>query len=259
MALLDTLVSKGIGGLAGGLGGYFQNEADKKKTAELLRQLGLSDAQIQRMGAEREAQVQQEYAPLTEGYSQAFQDYLGRLRGADFGQYDVQAPGDFEYDVQAESQKYMNPALQQMIDTAVGSVQGSAANRGKLFSGATGRATARATGDIQARIAEDAMGRAERVGQQKYQQFRDKFANQLQASQFNRQNLQNQLQALGTGVQEQGQQFGAQQGLLNQIRSGVDAGLTQNMGVRAQTEAEKAGAPGGFGAFMSGLAGGLGG
>jgi hypothetical protein len=258
MALLDTLVTAGVGGLAGGIGGYYQNEAEKARTTELLRQLGLADDEIMRMSGEREAQVQQEYSPLTEGYGQNFQDYMGRLQDADFSRFDVQAPGDFQYDVQQESQQYMNPALQQMLDTAVGSVQGSAANRGKLFSGATGRATAQATGDIQARIAEQAMGRAERVGQQKYQQFRDKFQNTLQASQANKANLLSGLNTQGQAVGMQGQQFGTQQNLLNQIRQGADAGIMQNLGTRAQTRAEQAGQPSGFGAVMQGVAGGLG-
>ena len=139
----------------------------------------------------------------------------------------------------------------------MGSIENSAANAGGLFSGGTGKAIARSTADIQANAYNDASQTAERVGQNKYQQFQDRFNNLLTANNANKANMMSGINAQTSAVGMQGNQFNTQQDLLNQIRSGLDASKVQNIGNRATTQSNLAGAPGGFGAFMQGAAGGL--
>jgi len=185
-----------------------------------------------------------------------FQDLMNTMQNADFSQYDVQAPQGFEYDQVAETQKYLNPMLQSIVDRASGQVEASAANKSGLFSGAAGKAIASSTADIQANAYNDASQTAERVGQNKYQQYQDNFSNLLRAGDVNRSNMMQGINMQQGAVGMQGNQFNTQQGLMNQIRSGLDQSKVQNIGQRAETNANLAGAPGGFSAFMQGMAGG---
>ena len=132
-----SLIVPGIGAVAGGVGGLLANENNKDRMRAYLKELGLADAEIERMANARMDEVNKTYDPLTQGYAGNFQDLLGKMQNADFSQFDVQAPGEFQYDQVAETQKYLNPMLQSIIDRSTGQIEASSANRGGLFSGAT--------------------------------------------------------------------------------------------------------------------------
>jgi len=250
--------SLAVSGAAGGVGGYLANENNQDRMRAYLKQLGLADDQIEQMANSRIGEVNSTYSPLTEGYAGNFQDLIGKLQNADFSQYDVQAPQGFEYDQVAETQKYFNPMIQDILDRATGQLESSAANKGDLFSGATGKAIVRSTSDLRAQDYNNASGIAERVGQNKYQQYQDNFNNLMTANTNNRSNMMQGLSSQQGAVNMQGGQFNTQQDLLNQIRQGLDASKVQNIGNRATTNANLAGSPNGFSAFLQGISGGLG-
>jgi len=258
-----SLLAGGASGIAGGIGAGIdavsarrgQRRALKALSQDTERGMGMiSDSEAARMAA-----LAGLYDPLTQGYRQTYDDYLNALRGADYSRYDV-APQEMpEYDLAAETQKLLNPELAAILRGQTGQIEGSAANAGKLFSGATGRAIA----DNSAATIAQEYGRVQSAAQnniaQKYARFNDIFSQALQSSQFNRAGKQMGLDALGAAANMQGGIAAEQR---NQMLGTMDAASQGRLGLHGQYMAQRAGIkaqqmPSVIGGAMGALSGGV--
>lgn len=229
-----------------------QNKAIQANALKMQAELGDTEARrMQSLGAQ--------YAPMVGGdFAGDTKDFYNDLENADYGQFNLQAPDDFAYDTQAETQKFMNPMIQDIINRATGEVTNSAANAGKLFSGATAKGIARSTADIQAQEYGKAANLAQQERTNKYQQWTDKFNQARQIAEAGRSNMQAGLDTKGKkyGMQAQayGQQIGSQQDIQNatdtarlqSIQQAMDAGVA-NKGIGSNLMAGIGGALSGAG------------
>lgn len=259
-----------LGAVSGGVGAYNQNKTERERLDALLSgNKELQNLVMQNLDANTGA-IKQGYAGTLQGFDP--QSYINDLKNRDYSKYDVSAPDAFEFDQIAETQKQLNPALEEILKRSTGQIEASSANAGKLFSGATGKNILRTTTDQTAQEWARAGQVAQQVGQNKYQQYIDKFNNALRVNDFNRNNLmqaqqgqtdafniqnnanQNQLQQLlNTNTGAQGQQLQLQseyltnqatrnampsgtssalQGILGGLTSGVTAGGTVAGGLK---------------------------
>lgn len=176
-----------IGATSGGVGAYNQNKTEKARLDALLSgNKELQDLVMQNLNSNT-GMMKQGYEGVLDGYDP--QSYINDLKNRDYSKYDITAPGDFEFDLAAETQAQLNPALDEILKRSTGQLEASAANAGKLFSSATGKNIARSTTDQTAQEWARARQAAQTVGQNKYQQFIDKFNNSVKANEFNRGNM----------------------------------------------------------------------
>jgi len=243
---LGTSVVSGFGNVYGNRGKRRAYESVAKGSEELSGRVG-------EQGQAQIADLVAMYGPELAANPQLAAKYFGDVQNLDLSQYDVEGPGDFEFDYAAETEAQMNPYLNDIVAAATGDVEQSAANAGKLFSGAAGKEIARSTYDLRAKEYGNAANRAMQMGQQKYAQFNDKFRNVLSANEMNR---NNQLQ----GIQ-------ATQGAYNLSSQGRDTvstgkqNITTNMNAQQNqlladamaARAKKQATPGGFAAFAQGF------
>ena len=166
-----------VGGAAlGGYGAYEGNKNTRKKNNAIQSNATAMQGDIRGMEEGRVRGLREQYAPLVgNDFAGDTQAYYDALENADYSQFDLAAPEDFAFDQAAETQRQLNPELQAIIDRSTGEVTNSAANAGKLFSGAAGKGIARATADIQAKEWDAASQRAQTERTNKYQQWTDKF------------------------------------------------------------------------------------
>ncbi|TRZ51950.1 MAG: hypothetical protein D4S01_03850 [Dehalococcoidia bacterium] len=253
---ITGLILGGVGALSGGAAGGMG--ASRRGTAldDLMSNLVGISGEIGERSSQRQAELNKTYGGLTEGYAGDFQDYQDALRNADFSQYDIEAPGEFEFDFQGEVDRLMNPMLDEIINRSSGAVESSAANRGKLFSGATGKNIARNTADITAAEVGRAQGLATTREQNKYSQFIDGFNSLLKANEFNRSNMTAGLDAQGDAVKLKGDAFNTQQTGIQGIQAGEDQAYFQNQGLQADAGFQRANTPSVLQGVMEGALGG---
>jgi hypothetical protein len=242
-----------IGAIGGGVGAYNQNKSQKAQLDALLSgNKELQQLVAQNLGSNT-GMVTDAYKGTLNGYDP--ESYINELKSRDYSKYDITAPGDFEFDLAAETQAQLNPALDEILKRSTGQIEASSANAGKLFSSATGKNIARSTTDLTAQEWSKARDAAQTVGQNKYQQFIDKFNNAIKVNEFNRGNTvmgqqgqteafniqnnanQNQLgQLLGLNTTAQGQDLQLQSEYLtnkatrDSMASGTSAALQGILG-----------------------------
>ena len=254
-----NLIMKGVGGISGGVSGALGASRNKKELYDLAGKTDEQKQQIAAVTGQRVADLEKMYGPQLEGFDENTKSYQDALKGADYSQFNVAAPGDFDFDLNAETQRQLNPELQAIIDRTTGTVQQSHANAGSLFSGAAGKDIARSTADIQAKEWDAAAQRANQQQQNKYQQYIDKFRNAQTAAEFNRGNYTSTIGAkkdlFNTQQGAFGQKTGLEQDLLN---SGDTAQAKLQSDYNALTAKAK-NSPGMLEGAVSGMASGLGG
>jgi hypothetical protein len=249
-------IDKGVSGLAGAGAGYLRGKANMRGLKSGIKSEKEMMDQILGIGAERLGEYQDAYGGAIGDMPQSTEDYFASLDAYDPSKYDVQAPQEeFSYDMNAKTKEFLNPEIDAILGKANQAIEGSAANRGSLFSGATGRAIAGSTADITAKE----YGRAQNVAQQdkasSYQQYADKFSRELQALQNNAQNAQRGMQSKQAGFDTRSQLFGGQQ----DIRNATDEARLASQGRLNELRASKAGTNTGFGAIAEGFLSALGG
>ena len=99
--------------------------------------------------------LQDAYSPYTQGAVADMSAYRSGLGQVGNLQYDATDP--FAYDLQAGTQQFLDPLMDAKIEAATKNLQSSAANRGGLFSSATGRATAEQAAEMKGAGWKDAM------------------------------------------------------------------------------------------------------
>ena len=247
----------GLGGVAGAYGGYQANKNAKRTNNAIMNNAVQMQGDINATGTERLKTLGEQYAPLVgNDFAGDTQKYYNALDNADFSQFNLQDPGQFEFDQQAETQRQLNPELQAIIDRSTGEVTNSAANAGKLFSGAAGKNIARSTADIQAKEWGEASNRAQQQYQNKYGQWKDKFDQARLIAESGKNNLQAGLNTQGAkfGIQSNafGQKIGAEQGVQNAMDTAILQSKQQGYDASAANK--------GLGSnFMAALTGGIGG
>jgi hypothetical protein len=186
-------------GMAGGalLGGYSAMEGNKdarRKNKAIEENELRMQAEIADTEAKRSRTLGEQYAPMVGAdFAGDTQRYYNELGNVDYSQFNLQAPEDFTYDMQAETQSRMNPMIQDIINRSTGEVTNSAANAGKLFSGSAAKDVARSTADIQAKEYEKAANLAQTDRTNKYQQWTDKFNQARLIAESGKENLQSGL------------------------------------------------------------------
>lgn len=230
-----------LGGTAGGLSAAEEAKSKRRRADKYIDEQWKIQQLINDTAGDRIAETNKVYDPFLAGFGENAADYYDTLKNADYGQFDVTAPGEFEFDMDAATQAELNPDLAAIIDRASGAVESSAASRGALRSGATQKQVARSTADIQAAEWDKARTRAQQTYQNKYQQFVDSFRNKLAANQFNREGYGMNLGAKKDLYGAQSDMFGNQRDELNEITGAQDQGIIQSRGEIAKAESDKAG------------------
>lgn len=244
-----ALLGAGASGIGSAIGGYFGAESEAEQNQKMLEAImsGSAEAEtmLQEMAAQRGQTVEDLYAGLTGDFAGNQQDYLNQLQNTDMTQYNVDPMGDFNYDLNQETQNLLNPELDAILAGQTQALEGSAAGAGKLFSGETGRAIA----DNAAGTIAQEYGRAQGVALnnvgQKYGAFRDKADSIIRAAQVNSGNAQQNLNNIGTGYNAQAGQYNQFAGQKLAGQDALSSALANLKGQTIQAQAGMAGNSGG--------------
>lgn len=143
------------------------------------------------------------YSPYTQGAESDMNAYRQSVAQGGNLQYDPS--GDFDYNLQQQTQNFLDPSMDFQIDEASKAVQASGANRGKLFSGATGKAISDRAQDIAQTGYKDALQMALQDRGFQYGQFSDDVTRDRGAVDFlanqQQQNISNLGQLSNVGMQ----------------------------------------------------------
>jgi hypothetical protein len=245
-----------LSGVGGGVSAVSETNRNKKMYKELVKGADVLQSKVDSSEQEQLAKLQEAYGPLLEGAPENIKDYYSKMTNLDLSQFNVTAPEDFQFDLEAETQKQLNPELDAIIGRATGAVQQSAANRGSLFSGAAGKAIGRSTADIQAKEWDTASQRAQTQQQQAYQRYTDKFNNLLKVTELNKGNVMDELDAQGKVVGMQKGTMEKKIGEESEIGQGADQSGLEILSDKIKNEAALKSQPGSFEAFVNGFLGG---
>lgn len=239
----------GASALGSALGGYLGAEAEAEQNQRVLEAIMAGSAEAETMlrelAAQRGQTVDELYGGLTEGFADNQQNYLNQLQNTDMTQYNVDPMGDFNFDLNAETQALMNPELDAILAGQTQALEGSAAGAGKLFSGETGRAIAdNAAGTIAQEWNNSRSAGAQNLGQ-KYGAFRDKADSIIRAAQVNSGNAQQNLANMGTGYNAQAGQYNQFAGQKLAGQDALSSALANLKGQTIQAQAGMAGSSGG--------------
>lgn len=224
------------------LGGHGAAAAAKRGAKEQLKTIAQGQADIRTQRDRDLASIAEATDPFTRSASGDWEAYRGAA-GQDLSQYNYDP---FEEYNTEDTKKYLDPSIDYQVQQATRGVEGSAANAGKLNSGATLKAIA---------------DRAQQIGQTGYQNAQntgmDVWRNRMQYGQA----AKNQ----GLGIAQQGLQNlqgVAQQGY-NATQAGLGNTLNTNQAYNQQAnnllmqqgniQAQKAQIPGGMTQFMNAL------
>lgn len=259
----------GAGGIAGGAAAYSNNQASRKTLKEQAKNAALLQTEIGNVADQRIRDLASMYSPTygsTEDMAQNAQAYRDLLEGTDYSQYDLTTPEAFQYTdedgnpltMEQLTEQSMNPMIQSIIDRASGAVNQSAANRGNLFSGATAKALARSTADIQAQQYDKAQQVAQQKYNNKYGEYMDRFDMTKQALQNNLQNQRYRTGDMGALVQQQTGAYGSQLNAQSDVRNAADTARTQQRAQELEAQAQKKGLQSPFMATVTGALGAVG-
>jgi hypothetical protein len=255
--LVSQGVKAGVGAVSGGVSSVLDAKAKRRMLDEYIRQQDALGKTVDTYELKNLEKNIADNEPLLKGYDKNTADYMGKLGSTDYSKYNIDAPGEFSYDMEAETKKQMNPAIADIIRASTDSVQQSAANRGSLFSGAAAKGIANASATVQAAEYDKAAARAQQGYTNKYSAFTDKFQNTLLALKNNK---DNDLQAL----KDQGARFGIQQGAktaqtdrANTVTDAADTSRLTIQGNTGEAQAKKKGINSDFANFAQGALSGL--
>lgn len=246
----------GAGAVGGGISGYMQAGRNKKMYSDLIAGADTLQSKVDESEKADLANLQQQYGPMLENAPENIKNYYSQLADTDLTQFDVAAPGEFQFDLAKETQAQLNPEIDAIIGRATGAVQQSAANRGNLFSGAAAKGISRASADIMAKEWDSAANRAQTQQSQKYQQYTDKFTNLLRSLEMNKSNLTGNLANLGKVAEAQ---TGTMQKKIGQEQDITSAANQNSLNISAdkiKNQAALSGQPGEWESAITGFLGG---
>jgi len=150
-----------IGGIAaaGGLGSALSGSS---ATNQYNRNLNNAKNQIETVKSNIPGQSEKVlgmlntmYSPYTQNAAGDMSAYRGAVDGIGGLSYGQANP--FSYDLQQQTQNFLDDSIDYQVKTATDAIQGSAANRGNLFSSATGKAIADRSQEIGRQAWKEAM------------------------------------------------------------------------------------------------------
>lgn len=146
------------GALVGGASGFFGGKAQRDNTNAAIHRLEGQDY----AGQTRQLNdtLQGGYSPYLDEGGQDYQAYKDKVAGFDPSQFAYEDPAAFGYDLNAKTKEFLDPSMDYQIGEATRAVEGSAANRGSLFSGASGKAIADRSQSIAQQSWKDALATA---------------------------------------------------------------------------------------------------
>ncbi len=145
----------GGGALGSGLSSMFGADQTNKNLQKGLTTIGGIQQRVPGQVQQVTSGLQDAYSPYTQGAAadmSAYRSGLGQVGNLQYGAVDP-----FAYDLQAGTQQFLDPLMDAKIESATKNLQSSAANRGGLFSSATGRSTAEQAAEMKGAGWKDAM------------------------------------------------------------------------------------------------------
>jgi hypothetical protein len=189
----------GGGALAGGLGSAIAGSSERAQMNRNIRdaQRGIQNIRSQIPGQTQQlvGDLESAYAPYTQGAAAdmgQFRSYVDQ-----FGNLQYEQADPFAYDLQAGIQQFMDPSLDLQIRQATGALEGSAANKGKLFSSSTGKAIADRAQELSQLAWKDAMRAAMEDRGFQYGVYEGDIDRQREMIDFEAKQQQDKLSALG--------------------------------------------------------------
>ena len=156
---IPLLAAAGIAG-ASGLGSMMSGMSGAN---QVNQNIANASGQIQGIrndltgqGAQLTGMLQDTYSPLTQNFTGDMSAYRD-LASQPSQTFQYQQFDSFAYDLQGQTQQFLDPSMDFQIQQATDAVQGSAANRGGLFRSATGKAIADRSQEIAQQSWKDAM------------------------------------------------------------------------------------------------------
>ena len=205
--------------------------------------------------------ISQGYSPYTQNASQDFQNYRQGVAGS--GNLNYAPQGDFNYNLNQQAQQFLDPSMDFQIEEASKAVQASGANRGKLFSGATGKAISDRAQNIAETGYRDALQTAMADRGFQYGQFSDDINRDRDAIDFQANQQQRLIDNLGNVSNIGMEAMIGQAGNLSTIKSDEFQNLNQGDLQKAQLGMQRQGGnffgdliSGGANAFSSIMGGG---
>ena len=152
--LLLAAGAAGLGG-AGAMGSAMSNAGQANRNINQANTAiqGIAN-RIPGQSAELRGELNTAYSPYTQNAQGDMNAYRGAI-GQPNQQYNQFDP--FSYDLNAQSQQFLDPSMDFQIQQATDAVEGSAANAGKLFSSATGKGIADRSQEIAKQAWKDSM------------------------------------------------------------------------------------------------------
>lgn len=147
-----------LGGIGSAWGGHNARTQANKNIGAARSELDAISSRIPGQSEQIIGDLQTAYSPYTQNAAGDMDSY--RLATGQIGnlQYGVADP--FAYDLNTQAQQFLDPTVDYQTRKATEAVEGSAANRGKLFSSATGKAISDRAQEIAQQSWKDAMAMA---------------------------------------------------------------------------------------------------
>lgn len=215
----------GVGALSGGVNNVVQG----RNYNATMRGINSLRATVPGQSQELMRMLSETYGPYTQNAASDYNAYREGVQNADYDQFKYGATDPFAYDLNAKTQGFLDPTMNQQIQAATGAVEGSAANRGKLFSSATGKAISDRASEIAKQSWKDAAAMAMQDRNFEYGKYGSDIDRARQAQDQAAQLYGTKMQGLGTlagmgtdmvGQFSQGQQNikGNEFGTLNELQ-----------------------------------------
>lgn len=141
----------GLGGMGSAMSGASQANQNIDQSNQAIRGI---QSRIPGQSEQLLGELGSQYSPYTQNAGSDMDAYRSAMGQPDqqYNQYDP-----FAYDLNTQSQQFLDPAMDFQIQQATDAVEGSAANAGKLFSSATGKGIADRTAEIAKNAWKDSM------------------------------------------------------------------------------------------------------
>lgn len=209
---LAQVISTGVQATAGIGSNYFSGKAQEKANDSMLKYLKTLPAEYQKqLGVKlQEIQKLQPGVDLYQTMTKELQDYNKSFNP---DQYKVDAPKEFEY--AKSTDEFLNPYIDYRIKKVGESVDRSAANRGTLFSGGTGKELLERTSEVTDQDWESATTRRTSDRDFEYRKQREGYADIIANSNRNLDLWKTKGSMLATNIDAQGNSIDAQGNIID--------------------------------------------
>ena len=185
-----------VGGLLGGISGYFGQKESNKRAREAARATEALKGKVEN----QYGQLISKWDPYTQGLETDYAKYQQALKDYEEGRKQYSPTEEWQFDLNKKIDELWDPYYQQKIGLATANVYGGAANAGKLLSSAAARNTAQAVAEQYDKSYADALKAAQEQERQEYQWYSDQIARERAAIDQANQLLMNNIMNYGGAV-----------------------------------------------------------